>query len=155
MTQPRYVSREGLETLKSELDQLRTVRRQDGADRIQQSRERGGVESNAEYEDSKNGLAFIEGRILTLENMINNTVIIEEGWGSGDTVEVGDTISVKDQDGRAIKYNIVGSTETDPSQSKISNVSPIVSSLLGKRISEIAEIDLPSGKIRLEVLAIE
>ena len=59
MTQPSYVSREGLERLKSELEQLRTVRRQDVADRIQQSRERGGVESNAEYEDSKNELAFM------------------------------------------------------------------------------------------------
>lgn len=155
MTQPRYVSREGLETLKSELDRLPTVRRQDGADRIQQSRERGGVESNADYEDSKNGLAFIEGRILTLKNMINNTVIIEEGSGSGDTVEVEDTISVKDQDGRSLKYTIAGSTEAEPSQGKISNVSPIGSSLLGKRTSEIAEIAVPSGKIRLEVMAIE
>ena len=155
MTQPSYVSRNGLERLKSELEHLRTVRRQDVADRIQQSRERGGVESNAKYEDSKNELAFIEGRILTLDNMINNAVIIEEGSGSGDTVEVGNTIAVRDQDGRPIKYTIVGSTEADPSQGKISNVSPIGSCLLGKRIGEIAEIDVPSGKIRLEVIAIE
>ena len=97
MTQPSYVSRNGLERLKSELEQLPTVRRQDIADRIQQSREKGGVESNAEYEDSKNELAFIEGRILTLDNMINSAVIIKEGSGSGDTVEVGNTIAVKDQ----------------------------------------------------------
>lgn len=155
MTQPSYVSREGLERLKSELEQLRTVRRQDVADRIQQSRERGGVESNAEYEDSKNELAFIEGRILTLDNMIANAVIIEEGSGTGDTVEVGNTISVKDQDGRSNKYTIVGSTEADPSQGKISNISPIGKSLLGKRIGEIAEVDAPSGKIKLEVMAIE
>ena len=153
--QPSYVSREGLERLKSELEELRTVLRQEAADRIQQSRERGGVESNAEYEYSKNELAFIEGRILTLDSMINNAVIIQEGSGSGDTVEVENTIAVKDQDGRSIGYTIVGSTEADPSQGKISNVSPIGKSLLGKRIGEIAEVDVPSGKIRLEVIAIE
>ena len=153
--QPSYVSREGLERLKSELEELRTVLRQEAADRIQQSRELGGVESNAEYEYSKNELAFIEGRILTLDSMINNAVIIQEGSGSGDTVEVENTIAVKDQDGRSIGYTIVGSTEADPSQGKISNVSPIGKSHLGKRIGEIAEVDVPSGKIRLEVIAIE
>ena len=110
--------------MKSELEELRTVLRQEAADRIQQSRELEGVESNAEYEYSKNELAFIEGRILTLDSMINNAVIIQEGSGSGDTLEVENTIAVKDQDGRSIRYTIVGSTEADPSQGKISNVSP-------------------------------
>ncbi|MEE3004040.1 MAG: GreA/GreB family elongation factor [Chloroflexota bacterium] len=94
----------------------------------------------------KSELVFIEGRILTLNSMINNAVIIQEGSGSGDTVEVENTIAVKDQEGRSIRYTIVGSTEADPSQGK---------SLLGKRIGEIAEVDVPSGKIRLEVRAIE
>ena len=92
---------------------------------------------------------------MTLDNTITNAVIIEEGSGTGDTVEVGNTISVKDQDGRSNKYTIVGSTEADPSQGKISNISPIGKSLLGKRIGEIAEVDAPSGKIKLEVMAIE
>ena len=87
--------------------------------------------------------------------MINNAVIIQEGSGSGDTVEVENTIAVKDQDGRSIGYTIVGSTEADPSQGKISNVSPIGKSHLWKRIGEIAKVDVPSGKIRLEVIAIE
>ncbi len=113
------------------------------------------MESNAEYEYSKNELAFIEGRILTLDSMINNAVIIQEGSGSGDTVAVENTIAVKDQDGRSIGYTIVGSTEADPSQGKISNVSAIGKSLSGKRIGEIAEVNVPSGKIRLEVIAIE
>ena len=103
----------------------------------------------------KSELAFIERRILTLDSMINNAVIIQEGSGSGDTVEVENTIAVKDQEGRSIRYTIVGSTEADPSQGKRSNVAPIGKSLLGKRIGEIAEVDVPSGKIRLEVIAIE
>ena len=154
MAQPSYLSREGLENLKSELQHLRTVHRHDIAEGIQQSRERGGTVSDAEYEEEKNELAFTEGRILTLETMINNAVIIEEGQG-GDTVEVGATIAVKDQDGRSFKYTIVGSAEADSSQGTISNVSPIGRGLLGKQVGEVAEVNVPSGEIRLEVLAIE
>ena len=106
-------------------------------------------------ENLKNELAFTEGRILTLDNMINNAVIIEENQGGRDTVEVGSTIGVKDQEGRSFRYTIVGSAEADPSQGKISNVSPIGQGLLGKRVGEVAEVNVPSGEIRLEVLAIE
>lgn len=155
MAQPSYLSREGLENLKSELQHLRTARRHDITERIQQSRERGGTVSNAEYEEAKNELAFTEGRILTLDNMINNAVIIEENQGGRDTVEVGTTIAVMDQDGRSFRYTIVGSAEADPSQGTISNVSPIGRSLLGKRVGDVAEVNVPSGEIRLEVLAIE
>ena len=94
MPQPIYLSREGLEKLRSELEHLRTARRQDAAARIQQSRERGGTVSNAEYEEAKNELAFTEGRILTLDNMLNNAIIIDETRGERDTVEVGATVSV-------------------------------------------------------------
>ena len=149
------MSQEGLENLKSELQHLRTVRRHDIAERIQQSRERGGTVSNAEYKEAKNELAFTEGRILTLDNMINNAVIIEENQGGRDTVEVGTTIAVMDQDGRSFRYTIVGSAEADPSQGTISNVSPIGRSLLGKRVGDVAEVNVPSGEIRLEELAIE
>ena len=86
MVQPNYVSREGLEKLKAELEHLRTVGRHEAAERIQQSRERGGTVSNAEYEEAKNELAFTEGRILTLDNMVNNSVIIDEVGGARDTV---------------------------------------------------------------------
>ena len=131
------------------------MRRHDIAERIQQSRERGGTVSNAEYEEAKNELGFTEERILTLDNMINNAVIIEENQGGRDTVEVGTTIAVMDQDGRSFRYTIVGSAEADPSQGTISNVSPIGRSLLGKRVGDVAEVNVPSGEIRLEVLAIE
>lgn len=155
MAQPSYLSQERLENLKSELQHLRTVRRHDIAEQIQQSRERGGTVSNAEYEEAKNELGFTEERILTLDNMINNAVIIEENQGGRDTVEVGTTIAVMDQDGRPFRYTIVGSAEADPSQGTISNVSPIGRSLWGKRVGDVAEVNVPSGEIRLEVLAIE
>ena len=155
MTQPIYLSREGLEKLKSELEHLRTVRRHDAAEQIQQSRERGGTAGNAEYEEAKNELAFTEGRILTLDNMVNNAVIIDERQTAAETVEVGSTVNVKDQNGKTLKYSITGSAEADPSQGKISNASPIGKSLLGKRVGEVTEVNVPSGKIKLEILKIQ
>ena len=154
MAQPNYLSRKGLEKLKSELEHLRTVRRHDVAELIQQSRERGGIVGNAEYEEAKNELAFTEGRILTLENLVNNAVIIDESQGVRDTVEVGATVTVQDQDGRSRKYTITGSPEADPSQGKISNISPIGKNLLGKRVGEVTEVSVPLGKVKLEILKI-
>lgn len=155
MVQPSYLSREGLKKLQSELDHLRTVRRHDVAGQIQQSRERGGTVSNAEYEEAKNELAFTEGRILELDILINNAVIIEESRGARETVEVGATVTVQNHEGRSYQYTITGSAEADPSQGRISNVSPIGKSLLGKRIGEVTEVSIPSGKVKLEILAIE
>ena len=155
MPQSIYLTREGLEKLQAELDHLRTVRRQEVAAGIQQSRERGGTVSNAEYEEAKNELAFTEGRIQTLDNMVNNAIIIEESRGTGEAVEVGATVTVHTQEGKTYQYTITGSAEADPSQGRISNVSPIGRGLLGKKVGEITEVSVPSGKIRLEVVAIE
>ena len=155
MAQPVYLSLEGLGKLQKEMEYLRTVRRHDVAESIQTSRERGGTVSNAEYEDARNELAFTEGRILTLENLINNAIIIEDSRGSLDTVEVGATVTVQAQDGRTYQYSITGSAEADPAQGKISNVSPIGKSLLGKKLNEVTEASVPSGKIKFEILAIE
>ena len=155
MAQPIYLSSEGLEKLRAELEYLRTVRRHDVAEGIQQSRERGGTVSNAEYEEAKNEMAFTEGRILTLDNLINNAVIIEKSQGVRETVEVGATVTVQNQEGRTHHYAITGSAESDPSQGKISNVSPIGKSLLGKRIGEVTEVSVPAGKIKLEILSID
>ena len=155
MAQPIYLSREGLEKMHAELEYLQIVRRHEVAESIQQSRERGGTVSNAEYEEAKNELAFTEGRILTLDNLINNALIIEESRGSLETIEVGATVTVRNQDGQTQQYTITGTTEADPSQGKISNVSPIGKSLLGKRVGDIAEVNIPSGKLSLEILAVE
>ena len=100
MPQPMCLTREGLEKLETELEHLRTVRRSDVAERIQQSREKGSTAGNAEYEEAKNELAFIEGRILTLANIINNAVLIEERQGGGDRVDIGSTVTVKTRMGR-------------------------------------------------------
>ncbi len=155
MTQPMYLTREGLEKLKTELEHLCAVRRPDVAEQIHQSRERGGIVDNAEYENAKNELAFTEGRILTLGNLIANAVIIEAGRNQGDAVQLGSQVRVKNQDGKTFSYTIIGSTEADPAQGKISNVSPIGQGLLGKKKGEITEVNVPSGKIKLEIVSIK
>jgi transcription elongation factor GreA len=150
-----YLTRQGLENLKAELEHLRTVRRHDVAELIQESRERGGTVSNAEYEEAKNELAFTEGRILTLDHIIANAVIIKEHRGKRRSVEVGCTVTVVNLNNETLQYTITGTAEADPTKGKISNVSPIGRSLLGKRVGQATEVIVPSGKIRLEVLAIE
>ncbi len=155
MPQPIYLTRDGMEKLQAELEHLRTVRRHEVAASIQQSRERGGTVSNAEYEEAKNELAFTEGRIQTLDNMVSNAIIIEESRSEADAVEVGAKVTVQNQDGKSYQYTITGSAESDPSQGRISNVSPIGRGLLGKRVGEVTEVSAPSGKIKLEIIAID
>jgi transcription elongation factor GreA len=155
MTQPNYVTREGLEKLQAELTHLRTDRRREVADRIQQSRERGGTVSNAEYEEAINERSFVESRIQTLSDMISNAAIIAEERGDRDAVDVGAKVTVRNPQGKPATYTITGSAESDPAQGKISNVSPIGKSLLGKKVGEIAQVNVPSGKIELEIIAIE
>lgn len=155
MPESMYLTREGLEKMKAELEHLRTVRRPAVAESIHESRERGGTVGNAEYEDAKNELAFTEGRIQTLENLISNATIIEEGKAAGDTVEVGARVTVKSPEGKTSDYTITGSAEADPTKGKISNVSPIGKALLGKKVGEVTEVDAPAGKIKLEIVSIQ
>ena len=155
MPQPMYLTREGFDKMKAELEQLRTVRRHEVAERIQQSRERGGTVSNAEYEEARNELAFTEGRIQTLDNLVNNAIIIEKDHSASGVVEVGATVTVLDQNGASFRYTVTGSTESDPSRGKISNVSPMGRSLLGKKVGELTEVSAPAGKIKLEIIAID
>ena len=155
MPQPIYLSRKGLKKLRAELEHLQTVGRHNVAERIQQSRERGGTVSNAEYEEAKNEMAFTEGRILSLDNMISNAVIIEKSHGARDAVEIGAKVTVLRQDGKTYRYAITGSAEADPAKGMISNISPIGKGLLGKQVGEVTEVSVPVGKVKLEVLAIE
>ena len=155
MAQPTYLTKEGLVKLKSEHEHLFTTRRQEVAERIQRAKQMGGTVDNAEYDEAKNDQAYIEGRILNLDNLINNALIIDDSKkGRSDAVRIGSTVTVLDQKGRKSKYKIIGSTEADPSQGTISNVSPIGKALLGKRKGDVAEVSVPAGKINLEVVTI-
>ena len=154
MPQPTYLTAEGLAGLKSESEELRTVRRQIVAERIQKAKEIGGTVDNAEYDEAKNEQAFIEGRIRTLDNLINNAVLISELEGPSGVVRIGSKVTVKNHKGQKGQYTIIGSAEADPALGKISNVSPIGKALLGKRVGDITEVSVPAGKIKLEVVKI-
>ena len=118
---------EGLENLEKELEYFKTVKRREVAARIKQALEFGDISENSEYDDAKNEQAFIEGRIAKLEKTLRNAKVVINEDGPRDTVGVGITVKLRDLDlGDEFEYTIVGSTEADPAQAKISLESPVV-----------------------------
>lgn len=150
-----FLTAGGLTKLEGELDNLRSVRRQEVAQRIQHAKELGGTVDNADYEEAKNEQAFIEGRILTLGVMIKSAVVIPEDRTPSDKVEVGSAVTVVNPQGKTQTYHIVGSTEADPSQGKISNESPVGRALLGHKAGDEAEVTTPAGTIKLSLVKVE
>ncbi len=149
---PVPLTREGLSKLEQELEHLRTVKRQEVADRIHQAKELASTQNNAEYDDAKNEQAFVEGRILTLEKMVQNATIIEERHSS--RVELGSKVTVVNGDGKDLHYTIVGSAEASPKDGRISNESPVGRALLGKSVGQEVQVDVPAGVLRLTITAI-
>ncbi len=145
------ITKDGLAKLESELKYLYSVRRPEVASKIKRAREMGGTENNAEYEDAKNDQAFVEGRILMLENIIRNATVIESPALPG-VVEIGDKVLIQNQDGKIEQYTIVGSTEANPIEGKISNESPVGRALLGKKIGEEVEVTTPAGVLKLRIM---
>ena len=157
-SQGTYLTTAGLRELEEELEQLRSVRRQEVAERIQDSKEVGELE-NAEYEEAKNEQAFVEGRIQELEMMIANAVIIPDHTkadASSDVVELGSIVSVQTAKGKkASTYTIVGSTEASPTDGRISNESPIGKALLGKKAGDKVEFKTPSGAQSITIVSVQ
>jgi len=145
------ITQEGLAKLQFELEQLLSVRRQEVASKIKRAREMGGTENNAEYEDAKNDQAFVEGRILMLENIVKNATVIESPALAG-VVEMGDKVLIQNQDGKIEQFSIVGSAEANPVEGKISNESPVGKALLGRKIGDEVEVTTPAGVLRLLIM---
>jgi transcription elongation factor GreA len=150
-TKPVYLSKEGLAKFKDELHHLRTVKRPEVAKRIEIAKEHGDLRENAEYHDARDEAAFVDGRILELDEMLRNATIIEEG--AKDTVSVGSSVDVS-YDGKAKTFMVVGSHEADPVAGRISNESPIGKALLGKKVGESATIALPKNDVTYTITAI-
>jgi len=153
------VTKEGLKKLKDELQMLKTTRRQEVAQRLKEAISYGDLSENSEYEEAKNEQAFVEGRILELEQKIKNAKIITERKSDSKSkeVDIGSTVTLRnitDDADEAEKYTIVGSTEADPLDHKISNESPLGKSLLGTHKGAEIEITAPSGMIRYEILQV-
>ncbi len=145
----------GLKKLEDELEQLKSVKRKEVAERIKLAISYGDISENSEYEDAKNEQAFVEGRIITLEKMLRNARVIHEEEVDTQVVSIGSTVKVRDVEFKEdIEYVIVGSAESDPIENKISNESPVGKALLGKRVGSKVEVQVPAGKIEYEVLEI-
>ncbi len=149
------ITAEGLEELKSELEFLKITRRKEISEKIKVALAFGDISENAEYDEAKNEQANVESRIAKLEQMIKNAKIIKTGKQKG-VVTVGSKVSIKDLEfDETMEYIIVGSAEADPFKGKISNVSPLGSALLGKKIGEIIEVASPTGDmIKYEILTV-
>ncbi|MBE6151410.1 MAG: transcription elongation factor GreA [Firmicutes bacterium] len=149
-----YVTREGLEELKKELDYLINVKRPENITSIKEARALGDLSENADYDAARNEQAELEGRIKKLEKMLENVEIIEKI--DTDKVSIGSTVSIKYvDDDDTDEYKIVGSQEADPFMSKISNESPIAKAILNKKVGDIVEVESPNGVYKIEITEIK
>lgn len=140
------LTQEGLAKLEEELDELKTVHRREVNEKIRHAKEFGDISENAEYEDAKQEQAFVEGRILKVEAMIRNARIIDASEYAQDEVHLGASVKVKDTKGGAVhEFTIVGSTEADPVNGRLSNESPLGSALMGKKKGETVSVNTPRG----------
>lgn len=139
---------EGLENLKKEIEHLSTVKRREVAERIKEAREFGDISENSEYDDAKNEQAMLESRIATLEDKLRSASVIDAKELSADVVRVGSAVQVTDDKGKKLSYTIVGSTEANPSENKLSNESPVGKALVGRKKGDSVKVLLPSGKQR-------
>ena len=147
---------DGMRKLEEELEHLKSVKRAEVAERIKTAISYGDLSENSEYEDAKNEQAFIEGRIITLEKMLRNARVIQDEDVTTDVVGIGSTVKLKDIDyDEEVEYTIVGSAESDPNQNRISNESPVGQALLGRKVGEIVDVQVPAGVIRYQVLEIK
>ena len=151
LDKPVPLTPEGLEKLQRELDELRTVRRNEVAERIKYAMEFGDISENAEYEDAKNEQGMLEGRILTLEKTIRNAVIIEEHHDG--TAGVGSEVTVKDDQG-VETYTIVGPAEVDVTTGRISMESPVGKALMGRRKGDSVSVQTPAGPRALTIVKV-
>jgi len=144
---------EGLEKLKVELKELKDIKLKEVAKRIKESKEMGDLSENAEYHEAKNEQAFLYGKILDIENKVNNAVVIEKSSGH-DSVVAGSTVEIELENKNRTKYEIVGSEESDPLHGRISVDSPIGGALLGHKVGDMVTTNTPSGETKYKIISI-
>lgn len=149
------LTQEGYDKLEEELENLKVVKRKEVAERIKVAISFGDLSENAEYDEAKKEQAQVEERILKLENMVRKAVIIDESKIDLNVVTIGSIVKVKDLEfDEEVEYTIVGSTEADPYDGKISNESPVGKALLGRVMKEVVEVQVPDGVAKFEILEI-
>jgi transcription elongation factor GreA len=148
-TKPTYLSKDGFERLRHELEEMVSLKRPEIAQRIHDAKEHGDLSENAEYEDAKNEQAFVEGRIAQLEALIKNATIIDENH-STEFVQIGSTVELEGEDGTE-RFTIVGSAEAAPAEGRISNESPVGRAVLGKKPGQKVVVRAPAGDVTYKV----
>ncbi|MBM4428027.1 MAG: transcription elongation factor GreA [Chloroflexi bacterium] len=154
MSQPNYLTPEGEAKLKAELEELKGPRREELAARLRSAIQMGDLSENADYHKAKEDQGFLEGRIQELEAILRNSIIIEKS-ASRDIVSIGNHITIQEEGFDPETYHLVGPTEADPRNGKISHESPIGKALMNKKVGEVAEAEAPGGKIKFKILKID
>ncbi len=149
------LSAEGLKDLEKQLEYLKNVRRAEVAQKLKEARSFGDLSENAEYDEAKNEQAILEAEIVDVEMKINNAEVVSDSDLSTDEIGVGSYVKLKDLElDEVMELQIVGSTEADPENNKISEDAPIGIAALKKKVGDILEVEAPIGVIRMEVLEI-
>ncbi len=143
---------EGQKKIEDELEHLKTVRRKEVAEKIKAALAFGDISENSEYDEAKNDQADLEKRIMKLEGLLSNAKIINEAEIKTDEVSIGSSVIIKDTDTQETEtYTIVGATEADPYENKISNESPVGRALIGKKVGDTIEVQVPDGFAKFEI----
>ncbi len=151
MHEQEYLTTEGLKKLEDELEHLKGVRRSEVAQRLHEAMAEGEVLENPEYEDAKNEQACVEGRIMEIEQVLSNAVLIENK-GPANEVRLGTQVTITEVGTRSHEhYLIVGGAEADPLKGKISHDSPLGKALIGKKLNELFQVNAPDGQIKFKV----
>ena len=147
---------DGLKKMEQELENLKTVRRKEVAEKIKEARGQGDLSENAEYDAAKEEQGEIESRIVQLENLLRNAQVIDEDVLKMDVVNLGSKVTVLDVEfDEEMEYTIVGSTEADPMNGRISNESPLGMALLGQKVGATVMADTPDGEVAFKILNIQ
>ncbi len=151
----QFLTPEGMVELEQELDHLRSVRRKEVADLINQSKELGTALNNAEYDDAKLQQSFVEGRIQELESVLHYATVIKHGQGPAGTISVGSRVVATTSDGDEEHFSVVGHHEANPLEGKISNESPVGKALMGRKVGAKVKIKVPDGVITYTIRSVE
>lgn len=156
MAEERYLTKEGAEELRRELNELINVRRPALALKLKEAIAQGDLSENADYHDAKEQQAFLEGRIQYLENTLRSAKVIDNSTaGPSDAVRVGARVTIEPKGEPEETYTIVGAAEANPREGKISHESPLGSALMGRRVGEKVAIDAPDGRMTFKIKAIQ
>lgn len=150
------LTKEGLKKLETELEHLKSIKREEVAERIKQAIAFGDITENSEYEDAKNEQAFIEGRIMSLENTLRNARLMEESDFRTDEIALGSKITLQElKSGREVTVTIVSSVESRLKDGKISDESPVGKAVIGEKVGSVVKVEAPAGIINYKIIKVE